>query len=80
MLLIGMTPRLRTNNFLSPLVQTFENDGELASMATQMIYKLQFITKMHGEVKENVYQAQVGKKHAYVIRKGKQFFLDSRKE
>jgi hypothetical protein len=52
MLLIGRTPRLRTDNFLSLLVQTFENDGEPAILATQIIYKLQFIAKIHGEVKE----------------------------
>jgi hypothetical protein len=46
---------LKTNNFLSPLVQTFEDDGELADLVTQMIYKLQLIAKMHGEVKEKVY-------------------------
>jgi hypothetical protein len=30
---------------------------------------------MHGEVKENIYQAQVRKKCAYVVRKRKQMFL-----
>jgi len=59
MLLIGRTPRLRVDNFLSPLVQTFENDVEPSILALQMINKLQFIARMHGEVKENVYQVQV---------------------
>ncbi len=59
MLLIGRTPRLRANNFLSPLVQTFEDDAKLSILVVEMIDKLQFISKLHGEVKENVYQAQV---------------------
>jgi hypothetical protein len=33
MLLIGRTPRLRVDKFLSPLVQTFEDDGEPTILA-----------------------------------------------
>jgi len=29
MLMIGQTPRLKVDNFLSPLVQAFEDDGDL---------------------------------------------------
>jgi hypothetical protein len=57
MLLIGRTLRLKGDNFLSPLVQTFEDDAELSILVVEMIDKLQFITKLYGEVKENVYQA-----------------------
>ncbi len=60
---------------MSPLVKTFEDDGEPIILAAQMIYKQQLIAKMHGEVTENIYQIQVHKKHAYAIRKWKQMFL-----
>ncbi len=50
--------RLKANNFLNPLVQTFEDDDP-ATMAKHMINKMQLIAKMHGEVVENVNQAQV---------------------
>jgi hypothetical protein len=59
MLLIGQTPRLKIDNFLSPLVQTFNDDEDLVVMVEQMISKLQFIAKMHGLVFDNVNQAQV---------------------
>ncbi len=40
-----------------------------------MIDKLQFITKMHGEVLKNVCQVLVRQKCAYVLRKEKQMFF-----
>lgn len=59
MLLIGRTPKLRVDNFLNPLVQTFEDDAEPSILAVQMIDKLQLIAKMHEEVKEDICQVQV---------------------
>jgi hypothetical protein len=56
--LTGFTTRLKVDNSLNPLVQTFEDD-DLATMAKHMISKMQLIAKMHGEVVENVNQAQV---------------------
>lgn len=47
MLLIGRTPRLKANNFFSPLVQTFDENDDRAVMAKQMINKLQLTAKMH---------------------------------
>jgi len=57
MLLINSTPRLKVDNFLSLLVQTFDTNEDLTIMAKQMISKFQFIAKMHGEVTNNIYQA-----------------------
>jgi hypothetical protein len=54
MLLKGRTPRLKADNFLNPLVQTFEDDAELSILVVEMIEKLQFIAKMHEEMNENV--------------------------
>jgi hypothetical protein len=65
---------LKANNFLSALVQAFEDNGELTALAEQMISKLQLITKMHGKV-VNVNQTQVRQKKAYVSQEGKQMFL-----
>ncbi len=48
MLLIGQTPRLKVDKFLSPLVQTFNDDDDLVVLVEQMINKFQFIAKMHG--------------------------------
>jgi len=62
MLLIGRTFKLKVDNFLNPLVQRFEDDAELSILVVEMIDNLQLITKLHGEVKENVCQAQVCKK------------------
>jgi hypothetical protein len=56
--LTSLTTRLKANNFLNPLVQTFEDDDP-ATMAKHMTNKMQLIAKMHGEVVENVNQAQV---------------------
>jgi hypothetical protein len=50
--------RLKVDNFLNPLVQTFEDDDHV-TMPKHMINKMQLIAKMHGEVVENVNQAQV---------------------
>jgi hypothetical protein len=55
-MLTNRTPRLKVDNFLSPLVQTFDIYEDLAIMAEQMISKLQLITKMHGEVTSNICQ------------------------
>jgi hypothetical protein len=57
MLLTERTPTLKANNFLSPLVQTFEDDAKLSILVVEMIDMLQLIAKMHREVKENVCQA-----------------------
>jgi len=53
------------------LVQTFEGDAKPCILAVHMIDKLQFITRMHGEVKEDVCQIQVHQKCAYASKKGK---------
>jgi hypothetical protein len=58
MVLTNLTTRLKADNLLNPLVQTFEDDN-LATMVKHMINKMEFITKMHGEVVENVNHAQV---------------------
>jgi hypothetical protein len=66
--------RLKANKFLNPLVQTFK-DVDPAIMAKHMINKMQLIAKMHGEVVENVNQAQVEAKWACGVWKGKHMFL-----
>ncbi len=67
MVLIRRTPKLRVDNFLNPLVQTFDDDGELTIMVEHMISKLQLIVKLDGELIENVNQTQVRQKRAYVV-------------
>lgn len=57
MVLVRRTPKLKVDNFLSPLVQTFDDDGELIIMAEHMINKLQLI-KLDGDQIENVNQTQ----------------------
>jgi hypothetical protein len=51
--LISFTTRLKVDNSLNPLVQTFEDD-DLATMAKHMISKMQLIANIHGEAVENV--------------------------
>lgn len=58
MVLIRRTQKLKVDNFLSPLVQTFDDDGELTIMVKHMINKLQLV-KLDGELIENVNQRQV---------------------
>jgi hypothetical protein len=57
------------------LVQAFEDNGDLTALVEHMISKLCLIAKMHRKVAENVNQAQVRQKKAYVSQKGKQMFL-----
>jgi len=40
MLLIGKTFNLKANNFLNPLVQTFDEDAKLSILVVEMIDKL----------------------------------------
>jgi hypothetical protein len=40
MLLMGKIPWLRVDNFLNFLVQTYDDDEDLATIATHMICKL----------------------------------------
>lgn len=58
MVLIRRTQKLKVDNFLSPLVQTFDDDGEVTIMVKHMINKLQLV-KLDGELIENVNQRQV---------------------
>jgi hypothetical protein len=54
MILTSLTPRLRINNFLSPLVKAYDEDDNFAILVEQMIKKMQLITRMHGYVINNV--------------------------
>jgi uncharacterized protein YecE (DUF72 family) len=64
------------DNSLSPLIQSFEeNTDSIDAMVEQMINKLQFIVKMHGEVTNNVGQTQIRQKQAYASQKGKHMFF-----
>jgi hypothetical protein len=59
MILIRRSPKLKVDNFFSPLVQTFDDDGELTIVVEHMISKLQLIVKLEGEFIENINQTQV---------------------
>jgi len=49
-------------------VQTFDDDGELAFMAKQMIIKLQLIAKLHGKINKNASKHMFNKnKHLLLI-------------
>jgi len=66
---------LKANNFLSALVQAFEDNGKLIALIEHMINKFWLIAKMHGKVVKNVNQTQVRQMKEYVFQKGKQMFL-----
>jgi hypothetical protein len=66
---------LKVDNFLSPLVQTYDDDEDLVVMAKHIISNLQLISRMHGKVSKNIYQTQVTYKQAYAFKKGKKMFL-----
>jgi len=73
MLFIGRMPRLKANNFFSPLVQTFDEDDDCVVMVEQMINKLQLITEMHGEVLEMSVKPKQGRNVLMLL--GKEMFL-----
>ncbi len=75
MLLKSWTPWLKVDKFLSPLVQTYDDDEDLVAMAKHIINKLQPVSRMHGKVLESIYQTQVRYKQTYASKKGKQMFL-----
>jgi hypothetical protein len=47
------------------LVKVFNEENDLIVLDEQMIEKMQLLTKMHGEVIDNVGQRQENHKHAY---------------
>jgi hypothetical protein len=49
---------LKAKNFLSALVQAFEDNGKLIALIEHMINIFWFIAKMHGKVVKNVNQTQ----------------------
>ncbi len=53
MILIGHIPKLRANNFLSPLVSTYNEDDDPEILVERMIEKMQLISKMHGQILNN---------------------------
>ncbi len=50
---------------------TYNEDDDLEIVAKRMIKKMQLIFKMHGQILNNVVQAQAKQKRAYASRKGK---------
>jgi hypothetical protein len=46
MVLIRRIPKLKVDKILNPLVQTFDDDGELTIVVEHMISKLQLIVKL----------------------------------
>ncbi len=80
MILTSHTPnfaldcKLQADNFLNPLVNSYSEDDYLEVLAQKMIKKMQLIAKMHGQILDNVSQAQMKQKKNYVSRKGKQMF------
>jgi hypothetical protein len=53
------------------LVKVFNEENDLIVLDEQMIEKMQLLTKMHGEVIDNVGQRQENHKHAYASQKGR---------
>lgn len=56
-----------TNNFLSPLIKTFDEDGD----PIILVEKMQSVAMMHNEIIDNVDQAQIKHKHVYALWKGR---------
>jgi hypothetical protein len=54
MILIGRIPKLQVNKLFSPLVGTYNEDDDPEIMAKKMIEKMQLISKMHGQILNNV--------------------------
>jgi hypothetical protein len=69
MILTIHTPRLRVDNFLNLLAKTYDVDEDPVKLAKHMIEKMSLIASMHGQVLENVGQAQARQKRAYVSKK-----------
>jgi hypothetical protein len=47
MVLIGRTPKLKADNYLSMLTHTFDEDLNVDKLTNQVIVKLQLISELH---------------------------------
>jgi hypothetical protein len=59
MVLIGHTPRIKVNNKLCMLIQTFDEEMNVEQLTKQMISKMQLISELHKSILSNNAHAQV---------------------
>ncbi len=74
MILIGRTPRLRTDNYLHALTDVTDDGVDVEVAAAQFLQKVELIASIHENILLNVEQAQKQQRKVYATRKGKHLF------
>ncbi len=74
MILTGRMPRLRANNHLQALTAETGDGEDVEAAVAQFLQKVELIASIHGDVLQNVEQAQRQQKKSYAARRGKHLF------
>jgi hypothetical protein len=74
MILTGRMPRLRVDNHLQALIAETGDGEDVEATAAQFLQKVELIASIHGDVLQNVEQAQRQQKKNYAARRGKHLF------
>ncbi len=71
MVLIKQTPKLKVNNQLCMLIQTFDEEMGIEQLTKQKIVKMQFIYGLHKSILDNNAHTHMQHKKTYALQKGK---------
>jgi hypothetical protein len=74
MVLIGRSPRLRADNYLSALTGVVDDEVGVEQIAAQFLEKVELIASIHKDVLLNIGLAQKKQRGTYASRKGKHLF------
>ncbi len=74
MILTGRMPRLRADNHLQALTAETGDGEDVEAAVAQFLQKVELIASIHGDVLQNVEQAQRQQKKSYAARRGKHLF------
>jgi len=74
MVLIGRSPCLRADNYLSALTGAIDDGIGVEQIAAQFLEKVELIASIHKDVLLNIEQAQKKQRSTYASKKGKHLF------